>query len=116
MNREGWEGPRSVLSFVAVALVGVVGGRCTAVHRDAWYQPELAPSSVPSSMAVPDPSASATFPQPTDTAAQSHTPVTLASLGPVPTGRWTSIHWTQVMAPPVFLPGQANGLAKSVTA
>jgi hypothetical protein len=59
-------------------------------------------------MAVPDPSASATFPQPTDTADQSHTPVTLASLGPAPTGRWASIHWTQVITPPVLAQAEAT--------
>jgi hypothetical protein len=41
---------------------------------------------------------------------QGHTPVTLASLGPVPTGRWTSIRWTHMIAPPVFAQAQAVGL------
>src|ERR1035437_402205 len=95
-------------SFVAVALVGLVVGACTASTGTPGTSLSSPHPSVPSSIAVPDPSASATFPQPTDTAAQSHTPVALASLGLVPTGRWTSIHWTQVITPPVFLPAQAT--------
>lgn len=95
-------------SFVAVALVGLVIGACTASTATPGTSLSSPHPSVPSSMAVPDPSASATFPQPTDTAAQSHTPVALASLGPLPTGRWTSIHWTQVTTPPVLAQAQAS--------
>ena len=95
-------------SFVAAALLGVVVGACTASTATPGTSLSSPHPSVPSSMAVPDPSASATFPQPTDTASQSHTPVALASLGPVPTGRWTSIHWTQVITPPVFAQAQAS--------
>jgi hypothetical protein len=95
-------------SFVAAALLGVVIAACTAATATPATSPNALKPSIPNSTAAPDPSASATFPQPTDTAAQSHTPVALASLGPVPTGRWTSIHWTQVITPPVFLPGQVT--------
>jgi len=95
-------------SFVAIALVGLVAAACTSATATPATSLSAPQPSVPSSMAVPDPSASVTFPQSTDTATQSHTPVTLASLGPVPTGRWTSIHWTQVTAPPLFTQAQAT--------
>ena len=92
-------------SFAAVALVGVFVAACTASTATPVTVPQ---PLIPSSMAVPDPSASATVPQPTDTAAQSHMPVTLASLVPAPTGLWASIQWTQVITPPVLAQAPAT--------
>src|SRR5664279_4475732 len=92
-------------SFAAVALVGVFVAACTASTATPVTVPQ---PLIPSSMAAPDPSASATVPQPTDTAAQSHMPVTLASLVPAPTGLWASIQWTQVITPPVLAQAPAT--------
>jgi len=89
-------------SFVAVALVGVFVAACTASTATPVTSVSASQPSVAGSMAAPDQSVSATLPQPTDTAALSHAPVALSSLGPVPPGRWTSVHWTQVVMPPVL--------------
>ncbi|HEX7497605.1 MAG TPA: hypothetical protein VF344_03980 [Candidatus Limnocylindrales bacterium] len=93
---------------MSLGLVGFLVAACTASTATPGTSLSAPLPSVPSTTAAPDPSASAAFPQPTDTAVQSHAPVTLASLGPVPTGRWTSIHWTQAMAPPVLAQAQAS--------
>ena len=108
MNQRAQRVSGRSLAVVAIALVGMVAAACTAATATPATNRSAPQPSVPSSIAVPNPSASATFPQPTDAATQSHTPVTLASLGPVPTGRWTSIEWTQVSAPPVFAEAQAS--------
>src|ERR1035437_3191738 len=95
-------------SFVAAALLGVVIAACTAATATPATSLNALKPSVPNSTAAPELTASATFSLSTATPTPTQTSVALASLGPLPTGRWTSIHWTQVTTLPVLAQAQAT--------
>lgn len=110
MYQRVWRVRGRSLSLVAVSLVGVVVAACTAATATPATSLNALTPSAPNGTAAPDLTAAATSSLPTATPMASQTSVALASLGPLPAGRWTSIRWTQVTAPPVLAQAQPAGV------